>query len=154
MSSALTHRNLPHLLLSARETLMVHFRPILVREGISEQQWRVLRTLFNGPGMDATSLAKKCQLLSSSLTRMLRALEQTGLITRTHVAQDLRRQSISLTSQGHSLVVRIAPDIEAVYQRLQAHIGSDVIESLYAQIDTMQDSMRTFGMVGQQEHMS
>jgi len=71
---------------------MVHFRPLLAREGISEQQWRVLRTLFQNPGMDATGLARECQVLSSSLTRM----------------------------------------------------GADVIDSLYAQIDAMQDRMRTF----------
>lgn len=146
MPFILTHRNLPHLLLSAREGLMAHFRPLLAREGVSEQQWRVLRTLFQHPGMDATGLARECQVLSSSLTRMLRTLERAELISRTYVAQDLRRQSITLTEQGRSLVLRLSPEIEAVYQRLYAHIGPDVINSLYTQIDAMLDRMRTFDM--------
>lgn len=144
MHTLFTHRNLPHLLLGARETLMVHFRPHLAREGVSEQQWRVLRTLSQSPGIDATSLARECQVLSSSLTRMLRTLEQAELIARTYVAQDLRRQSISLTDKGRMVVERLSPHIEAVYQRLYDHIGSDVMDSLYAQVDAMQDRMRTF----------
>ncbi|NAW23594.1 homoprotocatechuate degradation operon regulator HpaR, partial [Salmonella sp. gx-f9] len=41
MVSTFKRRNLPHLLLRARETLMARFRPILREHGITEQQWRV-----------------------------------------------------------------------------------------------------------------
>ncbi|MDO9215991.1 MAG: homoprotocatechuate degradation operon regulator HpaR, partial [Lacisediminimonas sp.] len=38
-------RNLPHLLLQAREALMTRFRPFLNANGITEQQWRIIRSL-------------------------------------------------------------------------------------------------------------
>ncbi|TAL86308.1 MAG: homoprotocatechuate degradation operon regulator HpaR, partial [Candidimonas sp.] len=38
MNTSFHHRNLPHLLLNARETLMAHFRPILNEAGVTEQQ--------------------------------------------------------------------------------------------------------------------
>ncbi|MFN8954252.1 MAG: homoprotocatechuate degradation operon regulator HpaR, partial [Burkholderiales bacterium] len=39
------HRNLPRLLLEAREAVMFHTRPSLREHGLSDQQWRVLRVL-------------------------------------------------------------------------------------------------------------
>jgi len=39
------HRNLPRLLLEAREAVMQHTRPSLREHGLSDQQWRVLRVL-------------------------------------------------------------------------------------------------------------
>ena len=35
------HRNLPRLLLQAREAVMLHTRPSLRGQGLSDQQWRV-----------------------------------------------------------------------------------------------------------------
>jgi hypothetical protein len=40
------HRNLPRLLLQARESVMGHTRPSLRAHGLSDQQWRVLRVLL------------------------------------------------------------------------------------------------------------
>ena len=46
MSTALRHRNLPQLMLQAREALMAQFRPILNENGVTEQQWRIIRALL------------------------------------------------------------------------------------------------------------
>jgi hypothetical protein len=44
------HRNLPLLLLQAREGVIAHFRPILHAHGLTEQQWRIVRALLDqGP---------------------------------------------------------------------------------------------------------
>ena len=45
MSRKLAYRNLPQLFLKAREELLCHFRPIISHFGLTEQQWRILRTL-------------------------------------------------------------------------------------------------------------
>ena len=45
MAHSFTHRNLPRLLLQAREAVMVHTRPSLRQQALSDQQWRVLRVL-------------------------------------------------------------------------------------------------------------
>ena len=46
----LRHRNLPLLLLQAREHVIARFRPILNANGITEQQWRIVRALIDtGP---------------------------------------------------------------------------------------------------------
>ena len=43
---SLKHRNLPLLLLQAREGVISRFRPILTEAGFTEQQWRVIRALL------------------------------------------------------------------------------------------------------------
>src|SRR5690606_32924657 len=99
MSPSFHHRNLPHLLLHARELLMAHFRPVLNEAGVTEQQWRVLRTLSETGPMEPNQIARRCQILSPSLTRMLAGMEQGGLIRRERHHADQRRQEISLTER-------------------------------------------------------
>jgi len=40
MPRKIVYRNLPLLLLKARESFLSHFRPILAHYGVTEQQWR------------------------------------------------------------------------------------------------------------------
>lgn len=69
-------------LLRAREAVMSHFRPILAAHDVTEQQWRVIRTLSEAGMLDATEVAEKAFILAPSLTRMIRSLEERGLITK------------------------------------------------------------------------
>lgn len=137
MADAFQHSNLPHLFLHARETLMVRFRPVLNTAGLSEQQWRVLRHLYDIDAVDAAGLARACQVLAPSLTRMLRSLESSGLIERCQDAADLRRQVIRLSPSGRQLVQRLSPEIEAIYQQLETRIGKEQLARVYAEVQAM-----------------
>ncbi|MFT0545737.1 homoprotocatechuate degradation operon regulator HpaR [Allopusillimonas ginsengisoli] len=137
MSNTFKHRNLPHLFLSAREALMLRFRPILSSAGITEQQWRVLRILFDEKHLDAATLAKRAQVLSPSLTRMLRVLEESSFVERHSDPQDLRRQIIRLSALGRKTVIRLSPQIEAVYLELETAIGPRLLSSIYQNVDDM-----------------
>src|SRR6478609_9362101 len=75
-------RSLPMSLLRARESVMRHFRASLRRFGITEQQWRVLRALTSGERFEVTELAEATFLLPSSLSRILKDLDERGLIQR------------------------------------------------------------------------
>ncbi len=65
------NESLPMLLLRARESTMGFFRPILNQYGLSEQQWRAIRALYETPGISASDLADVSMILSPSLTRIL-----------------------------------------------------------------------------------
>ncbi len=145
MSAAFQHRNLPHLLMLARETLMVRFRPVLAEAGLSEQQWRVLRHLYDAGTLDAAGIARSCQILSPSLTRMLRSLEAAGLIERCYDPQDLRRQAIGLSVEGRALVKRLSPCIEAIYQTLEAEIGKERLDRIYHEVESMLAALEPAG---------
>lgn len=116
---------------------MQFFRPILSNAGLTEQQWRVLRTLHEEKDLDAATLAKSAQLLSPSLTRMLRFLEDANLIERHPAPEDMRRQVIRLSAKGRKTVISISPQIEAVYQQFEEAIGPKLLLSLYKDVDDM-----------------
>ena len=68
-TAAFAHRNLPRLLLQAREAVMAHTRPALRAHALSDQQWRVLRVLDESGPTAPTQLAAECVILMPSLTR-------------------------------------------------------------------------------------
>ena len=59
-------------------------REILNESGISEQKFRVLRVVEESGPMEQTALAQQACLLLPSLTRMLRAMEEEGLLKAEH----------------------------------------------------------------------
>jgi homoprotocatechuate degradation regulator HpaR len=73
--SAALDRSLPLMLLRAREAVMDRFRPLLMRTGVTEQQWRVMRVLAEGGAMEAGAVARAACLLPPSLSRIIRTLE-------------------------------------------------------------------------------
>jgi homoprotocatechuate degradation regulator HpaR len=145
MSPSFHHRNLPHLLLYARETLMAHFRPVLHAAGVTEQQWRVLRTLSEVGSLEPNQIARACQILSPSLTRMLAGMEEQGLIKRTRSSADQRRQEISLTVKSNKLIDRMRPMVDAKYQEIEERIGTELLDRLYRDVDAMVDLIKRDG---------
>ena len=82
MSTTFAHRNLPRLLLQAREAVMAHTRPSLREHGLSDQQWRVLRVLGEHGAVETGRVAREAFILGPSLTGVLARMERDGLIRR------------------------------------------------------------------------
>jgi homoprotocatechuate degradation regulator HpaR len=130
------HRNLPLLLLRAREAAIAHFRPILNHFGLTEQQWRILRVLGESPGgLEPGAIAETCQMHKPSLTGILARLAQMKLVARERSATDQRRQRVTLTPHGRALIERVAPVVERQYRLLEAAIGADTLAGIYASLD-------------------
>src|SRR5690242_15760215 len=96
MSEEKLHRNLPLLLLQAREAVISHFRPILNHGGVTEQQWRIIRALREFDAMEPRQICELCQILSPSLAGVLARMEEMGLVKRERVDSDQRRVMVSL----------------------------------------------------------
>ncbi|MCY4341254.1 MAG: homoprotocatechuate degradation operon regulator HpaR [Gammaproteobacteria bacterium] len=123
--------SLPMELLKAREAAMARFRPLLKAWGFTEQQWRVIRALADSEPMDARQLASRSLLLAPSLTRILRHLENEGMVRRSVDGSDQRRQIVSLTDSGRQRFEAAAPDSEAAYARIESDFGRERLERLY-----------------------
>ena len=132
------HRNLPLLLLKAREALMQSRRPALREHGLSDQQWRVLRVLAepaHAEGLDTGRLARESHLLGPSLTGMLARMEAAGLVQRERSAEDARRSVVHATDAGLALAASLAVAIESQYEDLDAHLGHAKLAQLYRLLD-------------------
>lgn len=127
---AKTEESLPIMLLRAREALLQRLRPILSAHDLTEQQWRVLRVLDENGPLEPTLLGERCVVLTPSLTRILCALENRGLIRREKHATDKRKQIIHLTSAGQDQIALIAPAAKLVYDELEESFGKPQLINL------------------------
>jgi homoprotocatechuate degradation regulator HpaR len=134
-------QSLPMSLLRGREAVMRYFRPMLRGHGLTEQQWRVLRALSTGRAMEATVLAQATFLLAPSLSRILRDLDQRGLVERRQGNGDLRRSEVSITRDGLDLIDRVAPDSEANYAEITARFGAERLSRLQAELRALEAAL-------------
>jgi homoprotocatechuate degradation regulator HpaR len=131
-----TDRSLPIALLRARETVMAPIRVMLSESGISEQKWRVIRVLAEAGPLEQTALAERACLLLPSLTRMLRAMESEGLLTRAPDARDGRKSIVSITEKGRSVITDHAPFSQEIFKDLETRFGAERLEQL---LDLLED---------------
>lgn len=130
-------RSLPMMLLRAREAAMARFRPVLTDAEVTEQQWRVVRTLADVAEATPSELAERCSLLPPSMTRIVRALVERGLISRRTDASDQRRTLLSITPAGRDLVTAMAPRISAIYDEFNRRLGEPGLDDLLEQLDVL-----------------
>jgi len=128
-------RSLPIALLRAREAVMGHFRPMLAAHDLTEQQWRVIRILAEQETVDASEMAEKAFILAPSLTRIIRSLEERGIITKHKDDNDGRRVLLQITAAGMAIIHEVAPESRIIYDRLEKHFGRDKIELLLDMLD-------------------
>ena len=134
-------RSLPMALLRAREAVMDRFRPSLRDFGITEQQWRVLRALHDRGEVETGALAGLCCLLTPSLSRILKHLEATGLVSRRPAPSDQRRTLVAISPEGSALLERRAPYSEAQYRAIEDAFGKERVDALYATLENLHDAL-------------
>jgi homoprotocatechuate degradation regulator HpaR len=139
MPEAFLHRNLPTLLLRARESAMRHFRPGLKRHGLTDQQWRVLRALDEAGELEVGQIAQATAIVGPSLTGVLERMERLGLIERFRISTDQRKVVVRLTPTSHAIVDAHRGEIEAVYTAIEQAIGRERLEQLYELLDRIID---------------
>ena len=130
-------RSLPMALLRAREAVMKKFIPSLRENGLSSQQWRVIRALNEEEGLDITELANRCFLLMPSLSRIIQNLEKRELVNRNQSSLDNRKSVISITEPGKKLFQKIAPKSVEHYDLITEKFGYGKLELLYELLDEL-----------------
>jgi homoprotocatechuate degradation regulator HpaR len=129
-------------LLRAREAVMTHFRPQLLENDLSEQQWRVIRALAEGGAIDAGTAAQRSCVHPASFSRILRSLQKRGLLAARPCTADSRRLLVELTSAGRELFERMAPLSEAIYRRLEHKLGKDTIADAVRMAQAISSALR------------
>src|SRR5687768_10411414 len=135
MTTTFVHRNLPRLLLQARESVMAHTRPSLREFGLSDQQWRVLRVLGEQGTLETGRVAREAYTLGPSLTGVLTRMERDGLVRRERDPADQRRTVVEATAKGQRLVEKLSRAIEAHYGWMEKSIGKQKLMELYRLLD-------------------
>lgn len=134
---AVPHRNLPMLLLRAREKMMERFRPLLTAHGLTEQQWRVIRALHEHGPMEPRQLSDICTISSPSMAGVLARMEAMELVLKERFPDDRRRVLVSLTATSTELVATLSKDLEARYAEIESLVGKDVVDRVYRAVDDL-----------------
>lgn len=132
---------LPLTMTRVREKVLAPFRDLVNRYGITEPQWRVLRTIGTAGPLELSTLVQVTALLFPSLSRIIRDLEQRGLVTKTVHEDDQRRYVVSFTEAGQQLFDAISPDCERVYACIRQAIGPDKLRLLHALLIELENQL-------------
>lgn len=121
-------------LLAAREAVMAPIRPILREANVTEQQWRVLRVLAETDTLDARGIATAALLHAPSVTRILKELEDRGLIKRSIDPKDSRRSLIAISAAGRRLMQITARYTMRVLADYTDAFGSERLAALQSEL--------------------
>lgn len=124
--------NLTLLLLSVREKVRRDFLPALRKAGLTNQQWRILRILYERGDSGINQLSNDCVIMRPSVASIIPRLEKANFVVRNKVPGDKRRTSISLTAKGRDKVEEILPMFADLYQRLEDRLGKPELDELFA----------------------
>lgn len=130
--------SLPIALLRARAATAHKFKRHTDALGLTQPQWRVIRALAAGVPLDVRTLADRCALLQPSVSRLLKSLEDRGLI-QTLPVEDARRRLLALTGKGRALFDRVAVISEAVYRDIEAAYGREDLEQLVRMLTRLRE---------------
>ena len=137
IDSVFSHRNLPLLLLHARERVIARARPILHKHGLTEQQWRIVRALLDSGPVEQREVVVLCGISNPSLAGILGRMEEMELVMRERLDYDQRRVRVSLTAKGRAVAARIAPKIEMIYVDIESRVGPDFMKQFYQMLDAL-----------------
>jgi len=130
-------RSLTIALLKARDSVMARFRPLLQRNGFTEQQWRVIRVLAERSSCDASELAAASCILPASLSRILRALQQAGILVFSPSDADSRRLVVTLTGNGRRHFQDMGIESERIYRQIEQDVGTAELEKILAGVNRL-----------------
>lgn len=132
-------RALPISLLRARASTMRRFKVVVDSYGLTLQQWRVVRALFDESPLDSKTLSERCVILPPSLTRIFRTLTSKGLV-HTIKTDDARKHSVILSEEGRALFNEASRESELIYQELETAFGSDNMAELLRLLDLLRET--------------
>lgn len=124
-------------LLQAREATMTYFRPALNEIGLTEQQWRVIRILYQHEELESNQLADFACILKPSLTGILNRMIEQDLILKRKDVNDQRINLITLTDEGKACFEQQAVKMEASYKKIQEQYGVEKMQQLMTMLNDL-----------------
>src|SRR5690625_7896902 len=105
MTDLSQYRNLPQIRWAARESLMKHFRPLIRAFDLTDQQWRVLRIVYEEQAIEPRILCEQCQIVSASMAGVLTRMEESDLIRSASYHGYNHRSLLTITHKGPLIAV-------------------------------------------------
>lgn len=118
-------------------------RQMLVSIGVTGPQRLALRIIGHTPDLSATALARALRLDPSTVTGILRRLQEAGMLERTPDLQDARRVRLRLTEQGRAVDTRAQGTVEAAMTRTLEGMTPEARAAVVAFLDTFEKQLES-----------
>lgn len=129
--------SLPMVLYRTLDAVMPRFRKIFNEFGLTEQQWRVLRVLWDEQALTLNRLAALTLIPPPSLVGIVDRMERAELVTRHRSEADRRKVNVVLTSQGAALEDEIMPRVASAYAELKRSVDADTWDRVLAGLNAI-----------------
>jgi DNA-binding MarR family transcriptional regulator len=115
------------------------YKPMLDEMGITYPQYLVLNALAEADGMSVGAVAHRLALESSTITPLVKRMEQAGLVTRQRSQTDERQVQVDLTPAGRALLVQCNCLNETLIERSGMTLPQ--LDALNRQIQALRDTL-------------
>ena len=122
--------SLPMLLSRALDKVMPNYRSLFQAYDLTNQQWRVLRALWEQKHLTSTEISQITILPTPSLVGILDRLEKKGLIGRLRSVEDRRHVHITPTQAGRDLQEQILPKVEKIHDDFMRRVTTEEWDEL------------------------
>ena len=129
--------SLPMMLYRTLDAIMPKFRQIFREFGLTEQQWRVLRVLWEQGATTSRELSRFTLIPAPSLVGIIDRLAANGLVVRTRSELDRRNVFIETTDEGQKLEAKVRPRVDEAYANLRATVSTDHWNELMAGLERL-----------------
>ncbi len=130
-------------LLRTTSVLRRRFEATVVSEGLSLQQYNVLRILRGArTPLPTMEISERLVEEMPGITRLVNALEQRGLIRREQWAGDRRQVLCQITTAGLRLLERLDPVMDELDDATTGTLSPEEIDTLLSLLSRIRDSAR------------
>jgi homoprotocatechuate degradation regulator HpaR len=139
-------QSLPMMLYRTLDVVMPRFRRIFKEFGLTEQQWRVLRVLWEQDRLAFHELASITLIPRPSLVGIIDRLRDAGLVERVRCEKDRRIVYVRVTAAGADIQEQVMPLVQQAYFELRLSVDDDVWHQLLdglGQISSLEEGKHT-----------
>jgi len=127
--------SLPMMLYRTLDAVMPRFRQIFSEFGLTEQQWRVLRVLWQHEQIAFRELADLTLIPPPSLVGVVDRLTNSGLVSRRRSDTDRRNVFVYATGKGQALEAEVRPRVDEAYAELRSSVDTKTWNALIAGLE-------------------
>ena len=119
------------------------YRMWLDQIGLTYPQYLVVSVLWEDDDQTITAIASRLDLEPSTITPLVKRLEQAGHIVRKRNPEDERQVKVSLTDQGRALRAKTKALADALYVKAaNAGMTVEVVADLNTRVKALRDAFR------------
>lgn len=122
----------------ARDAVVSNFSHYFNEWDITEQQWRVLRILFDRQKLSLSELCQYSCIHKASMSRIISTLLDRGWVFKEKDLVDTRSFNISLSPEGHKFVLEAKEVGYHIYEEIYEKYGKQKIKLLIEMLNDLE----------------